>query len=301
MATYTSQYADGATNAGALGNLALGDDGTNLQSLLVSTAGRLSVDVNGGTLSVTQGTGAALHAVIDALVPGVAATSLGKAAQTGLYASGDTGVLALAVRNDALATINSTNLNYGALAVDGAGRIWTSDSRIDDTAFAPKTAAISVLGGAAFETAPDMVLDGDAGALRMSRRRELYTRSEVVEKLLKDLNDLVALSSIPLAAQDIKNMLLGLSITTSVVTSTIPASIGNVTLLRPNAGRRAASIVNDTTNVLYVKCGVLATTTSYTVKMPINSYFELPQPPWIGQVDAIGATTVGNYIVTEYA
>jgi len=123
----------------------------------------------------------------------------------------------------------------------------------------------------------------------MSRRRELYTRSEVVEKLLKDLNDLIALSSIPFAAQDIKNMLLGLSITTSVVTSTIPASIGNVTLLRPNAGRRAASIVNDTTNVLYVKCGTGATTTSYTVKMPINSYFELPQPPWIGQVDALGA------------
>ena len=455
MATYTSQYADGTSNAGALGNLALGDDGTNLQSLLVSSAGRLSIDVNsgtvtvtqatgtnlhavldaltpgvaaanlgkqhdvaaaaadvgiaalgirndalsstinntnlaygsfavdaagrvwiagsaldntswtqgssrdviiagvfddtapvialedkistfrissrrelytqlrdaaggerganvtaanellvnvnGGTVAVTQGTGTALHAVIDALVPGVNTTSLGKAVQTVLYASGDTGVLALAVRNDALATINSTNLNYGALAVDAAGRIAVTASQFDDAVFTPEVSGLTVVGGVAFETAPDMVGESDAGALRMSRRRELYTRSEVIETLLKNLNDMIELSSLPFAAQDIKNMLLGLSITTSVVTTTIPAQSVNITLLRPNASRRTASIVNDSTGTLYVKCGAGATTTSYTVKMPIGSYFELPQPPWIGQVDALGTTTVGNYLVTEYA
>src|SRR5439155_24378372 len=111
----------------------------------------------------------------------------------------------------------------------------------------------------------------------------------------------IELSSLPFAAQDIKNMLLGLSITTSVVTTTIPAQSVNLRRLRPSGRRRTASIVNDSTGTLYVKCGAGATTTSYTVKMPIGSYFELPQPPWIGQVDALGTTTVGNYLVTEYA
>lgn len=41
-----TQYADGAARGSATGTLALGDDGTNLQSLVCSTAGRLSVEVN---------------------------------------------------------------------------------------------------------------------------------------------------------------------------------------------------------------------------------------------------------------
>lgn len=45
-----TQYNDGAARGSATGTLALGDDGTYLQSLACSAAGRLSVDVNSSAL-----------------------------------------------------------------------------------------------------------------------------------------------------------------------------------------------------------------------------------------------------------
>lgn len=56
------------------------------------------------------------------IIPGTAATNLGKAEDVA-HASGDTGVMALAVRNDANAAIATTDLDYTPIGVDSAGRI----------------------------------------------------------------------------------------------------------------------------------------------------------------------------------
>lgn len=47
-----TEYADGAARGTATGTLAMGDDGTNVQSVKVDTAGVLAVQDNGGSLTV---------------------------------------------------------------------------------------------------------------------------------------------------------------------------------------------------------------------------------------------------------
>lgn len=58
---------------------------------------------------------------VTSVVPGTSATSLGKA-EDAAHASGDTGVMALAVRNDAASSLTSADGDYSPVAVDAAGR-----------------------------------------------------------------------------------------------------------------------------------------------------------------------------------
>jgi hypothetical protein len=92
-----------------------------------------------GSVTVTQGTGSNLHAVVDSgtittvttltgtttLTPGTGATNLGKAEDAG-HTTGDVGVFALGVRNDTLADVTSTTADYSQLATDLKGRVVTT-------------------------------------------------------------------------------------------------------------------------------------------------------------------------------
>lgn len=86
--------------------------------------------------------------------------------------------------------------------------------------------------------------------------------------------------------------------------TTIAASATNVTLLAANFNRRAVTIHNDSTQVLYIKYGATASTTSFTYRLTANSSVELPPispdgRPWVGQIDGIWASAVGNARITE--
>jgi hypothetical protein len=63
----------------------------------------------------------------DAVVPGTAATNLGKAEDAG-HTSGDTGVMALAVRNDTATALAGTTLDYIPLTTDANGALWVSQA-----------------------------------------------------------------------------------------------------------------------------------------------------------------------------
>lgn len=63
-----------------------------------------------------------LHTNVGVVVPGTAATNLGKAEDAG-HTTGDTGVMILGVRNDSNATLAGTDLDYTPLAVDAAGNL----------------------------------------------------------------------------------------------------------------------------------------------------------------------------------
>lgn len=68
------------------------------------------------------------------IVPGVAATHLGKA-EDAVHASGDTGVFVLAVRQDSLVSLAGTTGDYSGLSVDSSGRLYVSSgSSIGDAA-----------------------------------------------------------------------------------------------------------------------------------------------------------------------
>ena len=81
------------------------------------------------------------------------------------------------------------------------------------------------------------------------------------------------------------------------VTSTA-SSASNVTLLADRRGRIGFTVYNDSTQVLYLKYGATATTSSYTVQVIAGGFFEDPFG-YSGRVDGIWASANGNARVTE--
>jgi len=85
--------------------------------------------------------------------------------------------------------------------------------------------------------------------------------------------------------------------TTSALTN-VAGSATSVTVLALNANRKGATIYNDSTAILYLKLGATASTTSFTVKMQPDSYFEVPGQ-YTGVIDGIWASATGSARVTE--
>ncbi len=79
----------------------------------------------------------------------------------------------------------------------------------------------------------------------------------------------------------------------------VASSASSVTLKASNASRRGLSIFNDSTQTLYLKLGATASTTSYTVQVPSQGFYELPQVVYTGVIDGIWASANGNAYVTE--
>jgi len=85
---------------------------------------------------------------------------------------------------------------------------------------------------------------------------------------------------------------------TSSVTS-VAGSASSVQLLASTAGRRGAYFYNDSTAIAYLKLGTTASTSSFTVALVANSFYELPYPCYTGRIDCIWASATGNMRITE--
>ncbi len=79
----------------------------------------------------------------------------------------------------------------------------------------------------------------------------------------------------------------------------VSSSATNVTLQASNSSRRGLSIFNDSSDILYVKFGATASSTSFTVKMLPGSYYEMPTPVYTGIVDGIWSVATGSARMTE--
>jgi hypothetical protein len=83
----------------------------------------------------------------------------------------------------------------------------------------------------------------------------------------------------------------------------VASSASNVTLFAAATGRVSMrTIFNDSTQLVYVKFGVTATSSSYTVQIAAGGYYEFPGPGDVygGQVDAIWASANGNARVSSW-
>lgn len=78
------------------------------------------------------------------------------------------------------------------------------------------------------------------------------------------------------------------------------SSATNIKLWDAASDVNARTIYNDSTAVLYVKFGVTASTTSYTVQIAAGGYYEFPQPTYAGQVDGIWASANGSARLTSW-
>lgn len=83
----------------------------------------------------------------------------------------------------------------------------------------------------------------------------------------------------------------------SSVTS-VASSATSVTLIASNANRKGATIYNNSTKKLYVKLGATASTTSFSVLLFANAYWEVPAF-YTGVVDGIWDAVNGAALVTE--
>lgn len=81
----------------------------------------------------------------------------------------------------------------------------------------------------------------------------------------------------------------------------VSGSASSVTILAANVGRTGATIWNDSTAILYLDLtGGTATSTSCSVKLVADAYFEVPFHH-SGLITGIWASATGSARVTEYS
>ncbi len=88
------------------------------------------------------------------------------------------------------------------------------------------------------------------------------------------------------------------SSSTSAVTS-VASSASSVNLLTLNTNRKAFSIYNDSTSILYLKLGATASNISYSAQVPPKGYYESQSVIYTGVVDGIWASANGFARITE--
>lgn len=111
-------------------------DGHNVTVDNASGASAVNIQDGGNSITVDDGGGSLTvdgSVSVSAVTPGTSATSLGKA-EDAAHSSGDTGVMALGVRNEANATLSGTNLDYTPIAVNSEGSVRIVGSRAHDAA-----------------------------------------------------------------------------------------------------------------------------------------------------------------------
>lgn len=161
--TEPATAADGAAGLPAVTKVIAGYDGANVQAIHTDAAGDLQCDI----LS---------------LIPGVAATSLGKA-EDAAHADGDTGVMSLAVRNDAGAALAGADGDYIPLSTDATGNLRTNlvtalpagtnnIGDVDVLSIVPGTAATNL--GKAEDAAHT---SGDVGVMALAVRQDATAAS----------------------------------------------------------------------------------------------------------------------------
>ena len=84
---------------------------------------------------------------------------------------------------------------------------------------------------------------------------------------------------------------------TSVVSS-VAGSVSSVVLLPSNSSRLGATVYNDSNALLYIKLGVTASTTDYTIKLFPQSYWEVPFGYTV-EIDGIWASVNGFARIDE--
>lgn len=83
--------------------------------------------------------------------------------------------------------------------------------------------------------------------------------------------------------------------------SNVVAANSDTALLASNTSRKGALFYNDSTAILYLAYGSgAASTTSYTVQVGANSFFEMPPAPvFTGAIRGIWSAANGNVRITE--
>lgn len=80
--------------------------------------------------------------------------------------------------------------------------------------------------------------------------------------------------------------------------TTVAAAAADTLLLAANVNRKLATVYNDSSAILYLKLGTGASSTSFTVKMQGEGYYEVPAS-YNGALYGNWASATGSARVTE--
>lgn len=96
------------------------------------------------------------------------------------------------------------------------------------------------------------------------------------------------------------HLLKTVSTADAAVVTSVNSTNASTTLLAANANRIGATFYNTDANALYLKFGATASTSSFTVKLNTDDYYELPNPVYRGVIDGIWAADgAGVCVITE--
>lgn len=143
-----------------------------------------------------------------------------------------------------------------------------------------------------------MANENDGGFLRTAKSGGLY--GALVTSSVGGATD--ALTDVQLRATPVP-VTTSQSANATPTLSNVASSASSVTLLAANAARKGATIVNDSSAILFVKFGSTASATSFTVEMAArsataSSYYEVPFG-YSGIITGIWASATGSARMTE--
>ena len=79
----------------------------------------------------------------------------------------------------------------------------------------------------------------------------------------------------------------------------VASSATNVTLQASNTSRLWFTCHNDSSQVLYIKFGATASSTSFNIRLDSQMYYEMPGPLYTGIIDGIWVSANGSARVLE--
>jgi hypothetical protein len=323
-------YTDGTgTPSKAIG--IAGTDGTNPQIIKTDSSGELQVDV----LTSALPSGASTSAKQDTIVTTL--TDLGAdadAADIVYLAKLDDIIAATEATQTAVQTIDNA-IAGSEMQVDvvtsalPSGASTSANQATANTALAAIQAAVEILDNtvAGNELQVDVLSSAlPSGASTSAKQDTAQTALDAIKTAVEILDnaisgnemqvdvvaalpagdnnignvDVVTLPSIPAGTNNIGDVdIASTPKVTSATLANVASSATNVTLFAANAAAKGRMVHNDSTAVLYVKFGATATSSSYTVKMAADSYYEFPEPVYTGIVDGIWASANGAARCTE--
>jgi hypothetical protein len=143
---------------------------------LVEVVG-LVVPSASGAVSITGDATNGLDVDVTRVIPGTTATALGKAEDTG-HTTGDTGVMMLAVRNDAGTVIADTTLDYIPLTTDATGALRVTGTQYVEDVASAGGETVTLAGAIRQDTLSSTTsTDGDFANLKVNNLGRLYVAS----------------------------------------------------------------------------------------------------------------------------
>lgn len=214
----------------------------------------------------------------------------------------ETGALRVTVANNSTGVL-SVDDNGGSLTVDGSVTVINSFGasavNIQDGGN-----SITVDGTVAVSSISTSITPGTAAANLGKAEDAVHTSGDVGVMTLGVRNDGMATSFsgtngdyTPIAT-DAQGRISVVQRAPTATLSNVASSATSVTLLASNTARIGAMLYNDSTQNCYVKFGTTASTSSFTVILTTNTYYEVPGG-YTGRIDGIWVSANGNMRVTE--